>query len=52
MQGDGKVEGVPGMDQLYVCSNSDYGNKIGVAGSRFLRGVTGTVLYDKEYDEE
>ena len=52
MQGDGQAEGAPRMDLLYIGSNSGYDNKIGVAGSRFLRGVAGKVTCDGEYDEE
>ena len=51
MQGDGQVEGAPTIDRLYIGSNSGRDNKIGVAGSRFLRGVTGTVDCDGEYKE-
>ena len=51
MQGDGQAEGTPGIDQLYIGSNSGRINKIGVAGSRFLRGVAGTVYYDWKYQE-
>ena len=47
MQGNGKVAEAPGEDQLYIGSN----NKIGLAGSRFLRGVAGKVYYDREYQE-
>ena len=52
MQGDGQAEGAPGKDQLYIGSNSGYDNKIGVAGSRFLRGVANDVYCDEKYDEE
>ena len=52
MQGDGQAEGAPGIDLLYIGSNSGRDNKIGVAGSRFLRGVAGTVYCDEEYEEE
>ena len=52
MQGDGQAEGAPGVDQLYIGSNPGYGNKIGVAGSRFLRGVADIIYYDSESDEE
>ena len=51
MQGDGQAEVAPGMDHLYIGCNSGYGNKIGVAGSRFLRGVAGTVYCDEKYEE-
>ena len=51
MQGDGQAEGSPGIYQLYIGSNSGTDNKIGVAGSRFLRGVTGFVDCDWEYIE-
>ena len=51
MQGDGQA-GAPGMDQLYFGSNSGLYNKIGVAGSRFLRGVADEVTCNGEYDEE
>ena len=46
MQGDGQAEGAPGMDLLYIGSNSGRDDKIGVAGSRFLREVAGTVDCD------
>ena len=46
MQGDVQVERAPGIDQMYIGSNSGYDNKIGVAGSRFLRGVVGVVNCD------
>ena len=49
MQGDGQVEGAPGIDRLYISSNPGQYNKIGMAGSRFLRGVAGTVSCDWEY---
>ena len=52
MQGDGQAEGAPGMDRLYIVSNSGRNNKIGVAGSRFLRGVAGFVNCDEDYDWE
>ena len=52
MQGDGQVAGAPGRDLVYFGSNSGYGNKIGVAGSHFLRGVAGTVNCDWEYEKE
>ena len=39
------------MDLLYIGSNSGQKNKIGVAGSRFLRGVAGKVSCDEEYKE-
>ena len=52
MQGDGQAEGAPGIDQLYTGSNSGLNNKIGVAGSRFLRRVAGKVICNGEYDEE
>ena len=47
----GQAEGAPGVDRLYIGSNSGGDNKIGVAGSRFLRGVAGKVYYDEEYEE-
>ena len=46
-----QVEGAPGMDQLYIAGNSDQGNKVGVTGSRFLRGFSGYVSCDGEYKE-
>ena len=49
MPGDGQAIEVGGIDQLYIGSNLGYRNKIGVAGSRFLRGVSGTVNCDGEY---
>ena len=52
MQGDGQAEGAPGMDQLYIGSNSGWDNKIGLVGSRFLRGVTDNINCDLEYYEE
>ena len=52
MQGDGQAEGAPGTDQLFIGINSGRYNKIGVTGSRFLRGVAGKVYCDWEYDEE
>ena len=51
MQGDGQAEGAPGMDQLYIGSNSGYYNKIGVTGSCFLRGVAVNVICNEEYKE-
>ena len=51
MQGDGQAEGAPGEDLVYIGSNSGRYNKIGVAGSRFLRGVAGKVYCDWEYKE-
>ena len=51
MQGDGKVVGAPGVDQLYIGSNSGFDNKIGVTGSRFLRGVAETVNCDGKYED-
>ena len=52
MQGHGQAGGAPGVDLLFFGSNSGGDNKIGVAGSRFLRGVAGKVYCDEEYDEE
>ena len=52
MQGDGQAAGAPGVDQLYIGSKSGFKNKIGVAGSRFLRGVADEVTCDGEYYEE
>ena len=52
MQGDGQAEGAPGADLVYIVSNSGRNNKIGVAGSRFLRGVAGKVYRDGEYEDE
>ena len=49
MQGDGQAVGVPGVDQLYIVSNLGWDNKIGVAGSRFLRGVADEVKCDWQY---
>ena len=51
MQGDGQAEGALGTDQLYIGSNSGFDNKIGVTGSRFLRGVADEVSCDWEYWE-
>ena len=51
MQGDGQAGGAPGMDLLSTCSNSGPKNKIGVAGFRFLKGVSGKVYCDGEYEE-
>ena len=51
MQGDGQAEGAPGTDLLYIVSNSGFDNKIGVAGSRFLKGVAGKVNCDWEFKE-
>ena len=51
MQGDAQAAGAPGVDRLYIGSNSGYNNEIGVAGSRFLRGVAGTVYCNEEYKE-
>ena len=51
MQGDGQAEGAPRVDQLYIGSKSGRFNTIGVAGSRFLRGVAGKVYCDREYQE-
>ena len=51
VQGDGQAEGAPGVDHLYIGSNSGFDNKIEVAGSRFLRGVAGKVNCDEEYRE-
>ena len=50
-QGDGQAEGAPGVDLLYFGSNSGWSNKIGMAGSRFLRGVADNVYCNGEYDE-
>ena len=47
VQGDGQAEGVPEVDRLYIGSNSGWDNKIGVAGSRFLRGVAVNVICDE-----
>ena len=52
MQGDGQAKGAPGMDRLYIGSNSGRYNEIGVAGSRFLRGVADEIICDLECDEE
>ena len=52
MQGDGQAVGAPGVDLVYIGSNSGQNNKIGVAGSRFLRGVASRVNCDGEYEEE
>ena len=52
MPGDGQAEGASGMDLLYIGSNSGRNNKIGVTGSRFLRGVADNVKCDLEYEEE
>ena len=51
MQVDDQTEGAPAVDQLYIGSNSGWDNKIGVAGSRFLRGVASKVYCYKEYQE-
>ena len=51
VQGDGQAAGAPGRDQLYICGNSGRFNKIGLTGSRFLRGVAGKVICDWEYQE-
>ena len=51
MQGDGQAEGAPGKDQLYIGSNSGLSNKIGVTGSRFLRGVADDVYCEGEYQK-
>ena len=51
MQGDGQAKGAPGKALMYIGSNSGRDNKIGVAGSRFLRGVAGKVYCDGEYQE-
>ena len=52
MQGDGQAAGAHEMDQLYIDSNSGRDNKIGVSGSRFLRGVADEVNCEGEYKEE
>ena len=52
MQGNSQAEGASGVDLLYIGCNSGSSNKIGVAGSRFLRGVAGRVICDGEYEEE
>ena len=49
MQGDNQAEGAPRVDQLYIGSKSGRFNTIGVAGSRFLRGVTGYVDCEGQY---
>ena len=49
MQGDGQAKGATGVDQLYIGSNLGRYNKIGVAGSRFLKGVADKVDFDREY---
>ena len=51
MQGDDQAEGAPGIDQLYIGSNSGKSNYIRVTGSRFLRGVADEVSCDWEYWE-
>ena len=48
VQGDSQAEGAPEVDKLYIGSNSGQNNKIGVAGSRFLRGVASEVYCDEE----
>ena len=52
VQGDGQAAEAPGEDLLYIGSNSGSSNNIGVAGSRFLRGVAGNVYCDENYEEE
>ena len=52
VQGNCQAAGAPGIDLLYIGSNSGRYNEIGVAGSRFLRGVAGEVDCDGEYEEE
>ena len=52
MQGDDQAEESPAIDKLYIGNNSGWYNKIGVAGSRFLRGVAGKVDCDEDYEEE
>ena len=52
MQSDGQAAGAPGEDLVYIGSNSGRYNEIGVAGSRFLRGVAGEVDCDWKYEEE
>ena len=51
MQSDGQVEGASGIDILYIGCNSGWNNKIGMAGSRFLRGVADNVYCDGKYQE-
>ena len=51
VQGDGQAPWTHGMDRLYIGSNSGYRNKIGVAGSRVLRGVADNVNCDGECQE-
>ena len=51
MQSDDQAGGAP-EDKLYIGSNSGWDNKIGVAGSRFLRGVADNIYCDEEYEEE
>ena len=52
MQGDGQADGTPVIDLVYIGSDSGIVNKIGVACSRFLRGVIGKVYLDWQYEEE
>ena len=47
MQGDCPAVGEPGVDEMYIISNSGIDNKIGVAGSRFLWGVARYVNCDR-----
>ena len=47
MQGDDQTEGAHRVDLVYIGSNSGRFNKIGVAGSRFLRGVADEVEFER-----
>ena len=49
MQGNDQAEGAPEVDLLYIGSKSGLSNKIGVAGSRFLKGVADNVFCNVEY---
>ena len=49
---DGKTQEIPQTTLLYFCCKLGQYNKIGVAGSRFLRGVAKFVDCDEEYQEE
>ena len=49
MQGDGQVAETPEIDLLFIGSNLGKESKIGVAGSRFLRGIAGQVDCDRKY---
>ena len=49
---DCKTLEIPRRPSVYYCCKLGYGNKIGVAGFRFLREEVATFFCDEEYEEE